>query len=35
MIYTGKRVYDSLTDTYSTGYWVKDSRGNWYPVWNK
>ena len=34
MIYTGK-VYDPLTDTYSTGYWVKDSQGNWYPVWNK
>ena len=33
MIYTGERVYDPLTDTHSTGYWVKDSLGNWYPVW--
>lgn len=35
MIYTGKKVYDPLTHTYSTGYWVKDNRGNWYPVWNE
>lgn len=27
MIYTGKKVYDPLTDTYSTGYWIKDERG--------
>ena len=33
MFYTGKRVYDPLTDTWSTGYWVKDNQGNWYPVW--
>lgn len=33
MIYTGKQVYDPLTDTYSTGYWVKDNLGNYYPVW--
>lgn len=35
MIYTGKKVYDPLTDTYSTGYWVEDEQGNWYPVWRK
>ena len=35
MIYTGKKVYDPLTETYSTGYWVKDNQGNWYPVWNE
>lgn len=35
MIYTGKKVYDPLTHTYSTGYWVKDNRGNWYPVWSE
>jgi len=35
MIYTGKKVYDPLTDTYSTGYWIQDSQGNWYPVWDK
>lgn len=34
MIYTGKKVYDPLTDTYSTGYWIKDSQGYWYPVWS-
>lgn len=34
MIYTGKKVYDPLTDTYSTGYWIKDNQGNWYPVWS-
>lgn len=33
MIYTGKKVYDPLTATWSTGYWVVDSSGNWYPVW--
>jgi len=33
MIYTGVKVYDPLTDTYSTGYWVRDRWGNWYPVW--
>lgn len=30
----GRRVYDPLTNTWSTGYWIKDSKGNWYPVWN-
>lgn len=35
MIYTGKKVYDPLTNTYSTGYWIKDSQGCWYPVWRK
>ena len=35
MIYTGKKLYDPLSKTYSTGYWIKDTQGNWYPVWNK
>ena len=35
MIYTGKKVYDPLTKTYSTGYWIKDSQGNWYPIWGE
>ena len=35
MIYTGKKIYDPLTDTYSTGYWIKDNQGNYYPVWNE
>ncbi len=30
----GRRVYDLLTNTWSTGYWIKDSKGNWYPVWS-
>lgn len=34
MIWTGKKVYDKLTNTYSTGYWIQGSKGNWYPVWN-
>lgn len=34
MIYTGKKVYDPLTNTYSTGYWVKTNQGYWYPVWS-
>lgn len=34
MIYTGKIIYDPLTKTYSSGYWVRDNQGNWYPVWN-
>ena len=33
MIYTGEKVYDTLTDTWSTGYWVVDTQGNRYPVW--
>lgn len=33
MVYTGVKVYDPLTDTYSTGYWIKDDKGNWYPIW--
>jgi hypothetical protein len=35
MIYTKQKVYDPLTHTYSTGYWIKDSKGYWYPVWSK
>jgi hypothetical protein len=35
MVYTGIRAYDPLTDTYSTGYGIKDSQGYWYPVWDK
>jgi DNA invertase Pin-like site-specific DNA recombinase len=27
------KVYDPLTDTWSTGYWVADDKGNYYPVW--
>lgn len=34
MIY-GKKVYDPLTDTWSTGWWICDYFGNWYPVWNE
>ena len=29
----GRKVYDPLTNTWSTGYWVRDDRENWYPVW--
>ena len=29
----GRKVYDPLTNTWSTGYWVRDDHGNWYPVW--
>lgn len=35
MIWTGKKVYDSLTNVWSTGYWIKDNMGNWYPVWSR
>lgn len=28
-----EKVYDPLTNTWSTGYWVKDDKGNYYPVW--
>lgn len=31
----GRKVYDPLTDTWSTGYWVVDDKGNYYPVWQK
>lgn len=31
----GKKVYDPLTDTLSTGYWVADDKRNYYPVWQK
>lgn len=29
----GRKVYDPLTETWSTGYWVADEKGNYYPVW--
>lgn len=29
----GRKVYDPLTNTWSTGYWVADDKGNYYPVW--
>lgn len=29
----GRKVYDPLTDTWSTGYWIPDDKGNYYPVW--
>ena len=31
----GRKVYDPLTNTWSTGYWVRDDHGNWYPVWTE
>ena len=31
----GRKVYDPLTNTWSTGYWVVDDKGNYYPVWQK
>lgn len=27
------KVYDPLTDTWSTGYWIVDDKGNYYPIW--
>ena len=29
----GNKVYDQLKNTWSTGYWIKDNKGNYYPVW--
>ena len=29
----GRKVYDLLTNKWSTGYWVVDDKGNYYPVW--
>lgn len=29
----GNKAYDPLTNTWSTDYWVKDDKGNYYPVW--
>ena len=29
----GNKVYDPLTNKWSTGYWVKDNKGNYYHVW--
>lgn len=33
----GKRVYDPVTNTWSTGYWIPIYQGNmvvqWLPVW--
>lgn len=31
----GRKVYDPLTNTYSTGWWIVDDKGNYYPVWQK
>jgi hypothetical protein len=38
MIWVGKKVYDTLTNTYSTGYWMPlyDNLGHiiqYVPVW--
>lgn len=30
----GRKVFDPLTNTWSTGYWIRDNKGNWYPVWS-
>lgn len=34
----GKKVYDPVTDTWSTGLWIPVYRGNyivhWLPVWS-
>lgn len=35
MIWTGKKIYDPITEVWSSGYWIQDSNGNWYPVWNR
>ena len=29
----GRKVYDPLTGVWSTGYWIRDDKGNYYPVW--
>lgn len=29
----GNKVYDLLTNMWSTGYCVKDGKGNYYSVW--
>lgn len=29
----GRKVYDPLTNTWSTGYWIVSTKGNYYPVW--
>ena len=29
----GRKVYDPLTETWSTGYWIVDENRNYYPVW--
>lgn len=34
MVYTGKKVYDPLTNEWSSGYWIQSTKGTWYPVWN-
>lgn len=31
----GRKVYDPLTNTWSTGYWVKDDKNILYPVWSE
>ena len=31
----GHKVYDPLTNTWSTGYWVKDEKNILYPVWSE
>lgn len=31
----GRKVYDPLTNTWSTGYWVKNEKNILYPVWSE
>lgn len=33
IMFKDKKVYDPLTNTWSTGYWIVDNKGNCYPVW--
>lgn len=39
MIYTGKKVYDCITNTWSTGYWVPIYQSNtivqYVPIWKE
>lgn len=29
----GRKVYNPLIDTWRTGYWVVDDKGNYYLIW--
>ena len=35
MFWTGKKVYDPITNKWSSGYWIMSANGIYYPVWSE
>lgn len=35
MFWTGKKVYDPMTNAWSSGYWIVGTNGIAYPIWSE